>query len=98
MIGAYILSGELTKMRSNNSEETAAALRRYEETHRALIGAGTKPPAGFPQLANPQTQLGVSVMHSILKLAYWSKIQKLVGGLGIGENKSQKSSLPDYGW
>jgi hypothetical protein len=101
MVGAYILAGELSKMESNTPEEIVAALRRYEEVHRSKVGDDLNPPPGFPQLANPQTQLGVFVLNTVLRVAYWSMIPKLFQKLGFelgGEGASEKSKLPEYGW
>jgi len=93
--GAYVLAGELAQMRSNGPEEIAAALRRYEEVHRSLVGEPKMPP-GFPQLANPQTGLAVAVLQSIIKLVYWTQLHKLIPN-AVQEN-AEKWNMPDYGW
>jgi 2-polyprenyl-6-methoxyphenol hydroxylase-like FAD-dependent oxidoreductase len=93
--GAFILAGELAQVPSNDPGEIAAALHRYEEVNRSLVG-NPKPPPGFPQLANPQTKLGIMVLNFILKLAYWTQIQKLIPM--AGDEKSKTWTLPEYGW
>lgn len=97
MIGAYIISGELAKIKSNDSTEIAAALTRYEEIFRPLVekhqGGASR---GFPQLANPQTRWGITVLHMVVKLLYWTGVYKLMAGWG--ESADRGWVLPDYGY
>ncbi|CAI6308949.1 unnamed protein product [Periconia digitata] len=93
---AYIISGELSKMESNSSEEIAAALERYESVLRGYYEKNSKMPAGFPQLANPQTQTGVAVLHTVMKVMNVLKLDKLMQGAFDQDEKSWK--LPEYGW
>jgi 2-polyprenyl-6-methoxyphenol hydroxylase-like FAD-dependent oxidoreductase len=95
MVGAYTMAGELSKITS--SEEVPAALQNYEKVYRPFTSKFEKAPAGFPQLANPQTGLGVSVMHTILKTVTWTGLDKLLLWFFGGEDR-HGWTLPDYGW
>ncbi|KAF1993055.1 FAD/NAD(P)-binding domain-containing protein [Amniculicola lignicola CBS 123094] len=96
MIDAYTLSGELAKVTSNSREEVSGALHRFEELVMALVKENGEMPRGFPQLANPQTWWGIAIMHVIVRLVYWTKLDKLL--MGLGEPSEEKWKLPDYGW
>ncbi|PVI05385.1 FAD/NAD(P)-binding domain-containing protein, partial [Periconia macrospinosa] len=93
---AYMISGELTKMKSNDGEEIAAALNRYEETLRPYYESNSTMPWGFPQLANPQTQFGISISHIIVRIVSWLRLDKLMMAAFDQEEKEWK--LPEYGW
>ena len=97
MIGAYIIAGELAKVKSNDSTEIAAALTRYEEIFRPLVEKHQRrAPALFPQLANPQTAWGITVLHIVVKLVYLTGVHKLLAGWG--ESANEGWVLPDYGY
>ena len=95
MIGAYIVAGELAKVKSNDSIEIAAALTRYEEIFRPLVEKHqNRSMLGFPQLANPQTEWGITIFHAVVKFVYWTRFDKLMAGLGESDGKGWV--LPDY--
>lgn len=95
MIGAYCISGELSKIES--SGQVAGALRRYEEIFRPFTAKHERQPPGFPQLANPQSAWGVWIFQTVLSLLVTLRIpqffMKYFGGEG---NETWK--LPEYGW
>ena len=97
MIGGYMIAGELSKVTSNSSaEEIGAALRRYEDGLRPIAaGNNSKPPSKFPQWWNPQTGWGLGVMHTIMRIVSFTRLDKLVAGVGEPEGKWK---LPDYGF
>ncbi|KAF2713435.1 FAD/NAD(P)-binding domain-containing protein [Pleomassaria siparia CBS 279.74] len=97
MMGAYILSGELAKTTSSDSSmHVATALSQYEKTLRQYYEKNSAAPSGFPQLANPQTQWGIGVMHMTLRFAYYTGLERLLRGMGDSSEEVWK--LPDYGW
>lgn len=96
MMDAYLISGELSKMNSNDGEEIAAALHRWEETLRPYYEPHSKMPSGFPQLANPQTQIGITIFRVVTRIVAWLRLDKLLQGAFGQDEKEWK--LPEYGW
>jgi 2-polyprenyl-6-methoxyphenol hydroxylase-like FAD-dependent oxidoreductase len=95
MTGAYCISGELSKIES--SSQVPHALRKYEDVFRPWVEKHQKPYAGGMQLANPQTEWGVWLFHTILRVAVALRLpQLLMRFFGGGENDAWK--LPEYGW
>jgi 2-polyprenyl-6-methoxyphenol hydroxylase-like FAD-dependent oxidoreductase len=97
LLGAYTLSGELSKIESSSTADVSAALKSHEQIIRPLVSKWESPPPLFPQGMNPQTQLGVTVLRTALRVAFGLKIpylaQKLMGG-----EKKDGWTLPEYGW
>ena len=96
MIGAYVMAGELAKAKSSHLEDVSTALSQYESIFRPLVAEHETPLPGFPQLVNPQTKLGLGVLHTAVRLAYWTKLDKLLQGWG--QTSEEKWKLPDYGY
>ncbi|KAF2634161.1 FAD/NAD(P)-binding domain-containing protein [Massarina eburnea CBS 473.64] len=96
MIGAYMISGELANVKSNDAGEIAAALARYESGLRPLAGKNQMPPPGFPQLANPQTEWGIGVFHAVAKTVALTRLDKLL--MKFGEPSEDAWKLPEYGF
>jgi 2-polyprenyl-6-methoxyphenol hydroxylase-like FAD-dependent oxidoreductase len=97
MMGAYMVSGELSKLKSKDGGEIATALSRYEEGLRPYTDKNLQVPPGFPQFANPQTSWGISVFHAVTKTVSFTKLDKLMGKVIQGGSK-ETWKLPDYGW
>lgn len=89
--GAYILAGELSKIKS--SADIPEALERYERVFRSLEKVAEGVPPGFPQLAMPQTRWGLGVRNSLLWAVAKTRLYKLFPGDAEADCK-----LPDYAW
>ncbi|KAH6904583.1 hypothetical protein BKA70DRAFT_1431891 [Coprinopsis sp. MPI-PUGE-AT-0042] len=97
MIGGFMLAGELAKAKANTAEDIGAALKRYEDGLRPLAGGkNSKPPLGYPQMANPQSGWGIGVLHAVTKVVALTGIDRLLMRLGDTDEGSWK--LPDYGF
>jgi len=92
--GAYILAGELSKIKS--SADIPSALTRYEEVLRPLTNKSQGMPAIFPQALSPQKDWGIKVLNSILWALSKLKAFKLLGM--IGEIPGNDYKLPEYEW
>lgn len=97
MIAAYTLSGELSKLTSNDSADISTALKKHEEVLRPLVAKYEKPPPFFPQTFNPQTKWGLTALRTTMRLAFGLKIPQLAIWLMSGEERSGWK-LPEYGW
>lgn len=95
MIGAYTIAGELSKIGS--SADVSTALRNYESIFRPYTTKFEKALPGVPQLANPQTALGVGVLHATLKVVVALRLPKLLARW-VGAGEKEGWILPDYGW
>ena len=80
VIGAYVMAGELATAKSSHLEDVSTVLSQYESIFRPLVAENETAPPGFPQLVNPQTKLGLGVLHTAVRLAYWTKLDKLLQG------------------
>lgn len=89
--GAYLLAGELSKIQS--SSEIPQALERYEGVFRPLYSKMEELPPGYPQLAFPQTALGLRIRDSALWFASKTKIYKL-----LPDDAETGWKLPVYDW
>ena len=89
--GAYILAGELSRIQS--SKDIPRALERYEEVFRPLYAKQEMLPPGFPQLAFPQTALGLKVLKSAMWFVSKTKVHKL-----LPDDDGLTWKLPDYDW
>jgi hypothetical protein len=65
IIGAYVLAGEL----SQSPDDIPIALERYQETMKPFIASVQKLIPGAPQVANPQTKLGITVFNTVMGIA-----------------------------
>jgi len=97
MIGAYTLAGELSKIESSSTADVSAALKTHENILRPLISKWESPPPFFPQGFNPQTQLGLTVLRTALRVAFGLKIPWLAQRF-LGGEKKDGWMLPEYGW
>jgi 2-polyprenyl-6-methoxyphenol hydroxylase-like FAD-dependent oxidoreductase len=89
LVGAYVLAGELSR-HSNHRDAFAA----YEKLMRPYVALAQKLPPGVPWIAHPQTRLGISLLHMVLRLASHPLLRRRVDMLG--SSSANKIELPDY--
>lgn len=70
--GAYVLAGELQR-----TDDVAAALTAYEAAMRPMVEEGQGVPKIGPRLMNPQSRLGIRLLHGALSLASKPAIRDL---------------------
>jgi len=88
---AYVLAGELSKIRS--TEDVPHALEEYERVFRTLYSKMEDLPRGFPQIAFPQTAWGLWLRDASLWFVSRSRLYKLLLG-----DEAVDWKLPDYNW
>lgn len=88
---AYFLAGELSKVES--SADIPAALLTYEETFRAIHAKDEELPPGFPQIAFPQTALGIRLRDTVLWMVSKTGAYKL-----LPKDGGHDYELPAYNW
>ncbi|GLP78252.1 FAD-binding monooxygenase [Mycobacterium antarcticum] len=64
LIGAYVLAGELSA-----TDDVAAALARYERVVRPSAESAQQVSMNTLRRANPRTQAGINVLHTVARLA-----------------------------
>lgn len=64
VVGAYILAGELAR-----NTDLASAFEAYEERLRAFVEDAQGIPKIVPRMANPDSKLGLMLMHRVLQVA-----------------------------
>ena len=70
--GAYMLAGELSR-----TDDVAQAFGAYEQAMRPMVGKGQGVPKLAPRLMNPQSRLGIRLLHGTLHLASRPTIRDL---------------------
>jgi 2-polyprenyl-6-methoxyphenol hydroxylase-like FAD-dependent oxidoreductase len=96
MIGGYMIAGELAKAHTASTSDISAALKRYEDGLKPFVKKTQWKPPGVPQIMNPQTAWGITVLHWFLWLVGKSGLaDKLIAP---GEEKKDGWRAPDYGW
>lgn len=99
LVGAYILAGELAKHHAANPEDfVTQGMAAYERWMKPFAEGCQNLPPGVPQIALPDTEFGIRVLHRVLGMAVWmSKTKpvqwaagKVFGGEDVG------IALPDY--
>ncbi|KAI9701376.1 MAG: hypothetical protein M1820_006467 [Bogoriella megaspora] len=88
---AYVLAGELSKIRSG--DDIPQALEKYEEVFRPLYAKMEDLMPGFPQIAFPQTTWALRLRDSALWFASKTKLHKL-----LPDDAEVDWKLPDYDW
>lgn len=89
LVGAYVLAGELSR-HANHRDAFAA----YEKLMRPYVELGQKLPPGVPWIAHPQTRLGISLLHTVLRLASSPLLRHRVDMLN--SSSANQIELPDY--
>lgn len=98
--GAYLLAGELAKLRSHAHPSTAFAA--YESMFRAFVEKQQDIPFFIPGVAFQNTQFGVYILRAVLwtiaKVLAIPGIQRLAGiyALAGGNYRVTKFDLPEY--
>jgi 2-polyprenyl-6-methoxyphenol hydroxylase-like FAD-dependent oxidoreductase len=95
MVGAYCISGELSKITS--VEQVPDALREYENRLRPYVEKSQRMPLGVFQWVNPQTHWGIWLLHTIMKLVTFMRLPQLLVRF-FGGDESRGWLLPDYKW
>lgn len=73
LVGAYVLAGELAR-----HADPREALSSYERLMRPYVQKAQQLPPGVPKIAYPKTKLGITIFHTVLRLA--ARVQ--ASGLG----------------
>ncbi|WP_458094217.1 FAD-dependent monooxygenase [Roseomonas sp. WA12] len=81
--GAYVLAGELRR-----SDDLPAALAAYEAAMRPMTEEGQGVPKIGPRMMNPQSRLGIHLLHGALNVASKPPIRDLTAKLFAREPKS----------
>ncbi|KAL0259037.1 hypothetical protein SLS55_006542 [Diplodia seriata] len=89
IIGAYVLAGEL----KTHGADYAAALAGYERVMRPVVEKGQKIGWGAPQIANPQTQWGISILNGFVGAVSWSGLANWFQGFMLSD---KLIDLPQY--
>jgi 2-polyprenyl-6-methoxyphenol hydroxylase-like FAD-dependent oxidoreductase len=90
LVGAYALAGELRQ----HPSDYRAAFAAYERLMRPYVARGQDVPKLAPRLANPQSELGIAVQHTVLRVAAVPGIRQVVGKLAAPPTDAIE--LPDY--
>ena len=88
--GAYVLAQELIR-----STEVLAALAAYEQAMRPMVEDAQGVPKIAPRLANPQSQLGIRLLHGVLNLASRPAVRGVASKLFGGRSKDVDLSRYD---
>ncbi|PSN64691.1 FAD/NAD(P)-binding domain-containing protein [Corynespora cassiicola Philippines] len=94
---AYLLAGELSKISSTS--DIPDALKNYQKAARPFINQAQSLFPGTPQIANPQTELGIKVFNTVTGItsSTWSrKFGSLLGSLIPVSIAKKIQTLPDY--
>ena len=78
--GAYNLAGALTQ----HPKDLQAAFAQYEKSMRPVVARAQKLAPGMPYLINPETSLGVWILHMTMWLISASGLLQLLFKLGAG--------------
>ena len=92
IVGAYVLAGELI----SHSGDHLTAFDQYESKMRPFVAKAQRLTPGTPSIANPQTALGIKIMHLVLGLIAWAGLDRLVGGIGLFSPPATAMDLPVY--
>ncbi|KAL6711745.1 hypothetical protein ACN47E_002788 [Coniothyrium glycines] len=95
IVGAYVLAGELAR----TPDDVQAALRTYEKTLRPFIDKVQKIIPGAPQIANPQSELGVKVFNAtagVLSHPFARKFGEILGDWIPAFGTTDAWSPPEY--
>ncbi|KAF2024412.1 flavo protein monooxygenase [Setomelanomma holmii] len=88
---AYTLASELAKIKS--SDDIPRALDDYEKAFREIYKKSEDLPLGYPQIAFPQTSLGLKLRDSLAWLVSKTKVYKL-----LPEDDGMGSEVAEYPW
>jgi len=89
VVGAYVLAGELSR-----GADAASAFDAYERVMRPYVEKAQKILKAIPRLVNPNSRLGISLLHAALRVVASPFVSKLLSKLVA--SKSESFKLPDY--
>ncbi|KAF2675986.1 flavo protein monooxygenase [Lentithecium fluviatile CBS 122367] len=95
IVGAYVLAGEI----SNSPDNIPQALVQYHNVLRPFVNQCQTLPPGAPHIANPQTELGVKIVDTMVGIAsslLVKKIASVVSGALPRAFTSRKWEAPKY--
>lgn len=73
LVGAYVLAGELAKHLALSPETfPEAGLEAYQNFMKPFAEGCQQLPPGVPQIALPETEWGIKVLHQVLRTAVWA--------------------------
>jgi 2-polyprenyl-6-methoxyphenol hydroxylase-like FAD-dependent oxidoreductase len=96
IVGSYVLAGEISK----SSHDIPAALAEYERIARQYVDKAQKLIPGAPQIANPQTEWGITVFNRIvgtLAHPYARKFGQVLGSWMPAFGSTTVWTPPEYG-
>ncbi|KAI9931991.1 hypothetical protein ASPWEDRAFT_40183 [Aspergillus wentii DTO 134E9] len=95
LVGAYVMAGEIGRFcKNDNSEEAVmAALDSYDCRFRPFIDQVQRLAPGMPGLAFPETAWGIAILHFLMWLAVFLRVDILTSWL-LGEDV--KWEMPEY--
>ncbi|MCJ1370760.1 hypothetical protein MMC20_001973 [Loxospora ochrophaea] len=95
IVGAYVLAGELVM----HQNDLPSAFQSYQERLTPYVAQCQKLIPGAPAIANPQTQMGITVLASVLGFVSWSGLDRLVSRIAAIPAFSREGfALPQYEW
>ncbi|KQO78714.1 MULTISPECIES: FAD-dependent monooxygenase [unclassified Methylobacterium] len=88
--GAFVLAQELSR-----TSDVRAGLAAYERAMRPMVEAGQGVPKIAPRLANPQSRLGIRLLHGALRVASTRWVRRASGTLFARPPKAPDLSAYD---
>ncbi|KAF2709287.1 FAD/NAD(P)-binding domain-containing protein [Pleomassaria siparia CBS 279.74] len=99
MVGAYVLAGELSK----SPNDIPKALQQYQAAMRPFVDLVQHLIPGVPQIANPQTNIGIKIMNTAAGILSNKWVQWAAGAVGsvvpsqlLPKVGAQGWKLPEY--
>lgn len=89
LVGAYVLAGELSR-----HEDPAQAFAAYERVLRPYVTQAQDIPTMAPKLSTPKSRAGITLLHSVLRLATAPGVRQLIGRFITPP--AEAITLPDY--
>lgn len=74
IVGAYMLAGEIMQ----NPHDLTAAFQSYQKELTPFVDECQRVPPGAPGIVNPQRQIGITILYSILGWVTWLGIDRLI--------------------
>ncbi|KAJ4362932.1 hypothetical protein N0V83_010049 [Neocucurbitaria cava] len=96
IVGAYVLAGELSK----SPTDIPHALSQYDKVTRTYVDKAQRLVPGAPQLANPQTEWGITFFNTVTGVfahPFAKRFGSVVGSWFLAFGGSTVWSPPDYG-
>ncbi|KAF2796801.1 FAD/NAD(P)-binding domain-containing protein [Melanomma pulvis-pyrius CBS 109.77] len=94
IVGAYVLAGELSK----SPDDIPKALEQYQTALKPFVEQVQKLIPGAPQIANPQTKLGISAFNTVMGIASSSWAKWIASAVGSVVPSALLSSIGANNW